>query len=92
MFDGYMTVAPVCTACGLDLASMDSGDGPAVLGIFVLGALVVPLALWFDHLLQPPLWLTATVFGVLLVGLTIGGLRPAKAAFVWANFRYRRAT
>jgi len=29
LFDGLLTVAPVCSACGLDLKKEDSGDGPA---------------------------------------------------------------
>ena len=40
LFDGYLTVAARCSACGLDLSKADSGDGPAVFIIFILGFLV----------------------------------------------------
>src|SRR3546814_6132215 len=58
LFDGYLTVRPVCDACGLDLASHDTGDGPSVFVIFILGAVVVPLALTVEAAFQPPLWRT----------------------------------
>ena len=45
LFDGYLTVSETCEACGTRLSEHDSGDGPAVFVIFILGALVVPLAL-----------------------------------------------
>ncbi|MEQ8165157.1 MAG: DUF983 domain-containing protein, partial [Alphaproteobacteria bacterium] len=45
LFDGYLKVAERCPVCGLELGRHDSGDGPAVFVIFILGALVVALAL-----------------------------------------------
>ena len=57
---------------------MDSGDGPAVFLIFVLGFLVVPLAIWASNVVDLPLWLQGLFWGVVILGLTIGMLRPAK--------------
>jgi len=48
----------------LDLSKEDSGDGLAVFIIFILGATVVPLALWAEARLEPPLWLHAIVWSV----------------------------
>ena len=45
LFAGFLTVAPRCTECGLDLSKQDSGDGPAVFVILILGFVVVGLAL-----------------------------------------------
>jgi len=42
LFKGFLTVADRCTACDLDLSEVDSGDGPAVFLIFILGFTVVP--------------------------------------------------
>jgi uncharacterized protein (DUF983 family) len=91
LYDGALALRPVCESCGLDLAGQDPGDGPAVLGIFVLGFVLVPLSILFDHLFAPPLWLTVIVFALLLLACAVFGLRVAKAAFIALNFRHRAA-
>ena len=40
LFKGYLNVAPACSACGLDYAPFDAGDGPAVFVILIVGAIV----------------------------------------------------
>src|SRR3546814_16232203 len=45
LFDGYLTVRPVCHACGPDLDSHATGDTPPVFVFFLLGPVVWPLAL-----------------------------------------------
>ncbi|MDB5364261.1 MAG: hypothetical protein JWM77_188 [Rhodospirillales bacterium] len=90
LYDGALALRPACEVCGLDLAGQDPGDGPAVLGIFVLGFLLVPLSILFDWMFSPPLWLTTIIFAILLVGCAIFGLRVAKAAFIALNFRHRK--
>ena len=54
LFDGFLTVVPRCAVCGLDLSPHDSGDGPAVFLIFILGALVVPIAIFAEVWFEPP--------------------------------------
>ncbi|AEW18364.1 hypothetical protein P053_02185 [Brucella abortus 01-4165] len=53
LFNGFLTVAPRCTACGLDYGFADSGDGPAafVILILIIGFIVVGLALWRESIL-----------------------------------------
>ena len=89
MFLGYLTVRDACRACGLDLSAEDSGDGPAIFIIFILGATVVPMALWLEASMQPPLWLHAIVWSVVILGGTIALLRPFKAVMVALQFRHR---
>ena len=91
MFRGYLTIAPVCQVCGLKLGEHDSGDGPAVLLIFILGALVVPMALWVASIADWPLWLHTIVWGVVILGMTVGMLRPAKALTLAAQYRRNAA-
>ena len=88
VFDGVLHVAPVCTACGLDLSAQDAGDGPAVFVILLLGAVVVGCALVVEHLFAPPFW----VHVVLWVPATFAGaialLRPLKAGFIALQYRH----
>ncbi|MEL0021427.1 MAG: DUF983 domain-containing protein, partial [Rickettsiales bacterium] len=57
MFRGLLTVEDTCAACGLDLKAEDSGDGPAVFVIFIVGPIVVGLAFWLEMSVGPPYWL-----------------------------------
>ena len=90
MFAGFLTTAETCGSCGLALAEMDSGDGPAVFLIFILGFSVVPLAIWASSALDLPDWLQSLFWGVVILALTIGMLRPAKALVLALNYRHRR--
>lgn len=78
-----------CGDCGLDLAENDSADGPAVFLIFVLGFLLVPLALTFDAFLSPPLWVHAVLWMTVALGLTVGSLRPLKSYIIALEYKHR---
>jgi uncharacterized protein (DUF983 family) len=87
LFRGLLEVRPSCTVCGLDLEKADSGDGPAVFIILILGAVVVALAFLLEALAGPPLWLHLAVWSVVILGGSIGLLRPAKALLIALQFR-----
>lgn len=89
LFAGYLTVRPVCESCGLALADHDTGDGPAVFVIFILGALVVPLALMVEAAFEPPLWLHAVLWSAAVLAGTFALLRPLKGLLVALHFRHR---
>ena len=91
LFSGYLTVHDRCAECGLDLRNHDSGDGPAVFLIFVLGFLVVPVALWVSMHWDWPLWLHGLVWSIVTLGLTLGMLRPAKGMVIGLQYRHRRS-
>lgn len=90
LFAGYLKVAPACSACGLDFGSADSGDGPAVFVMFVVGALVAPLTLIMTLAHAPP-WLTMAITLPLAAGLTMALLRPFKATLIALQFRHSAA-
>ena len=82
LFNGYLKMAPACTACGLSYSFADPADGPA---FFVMsGVSIVAVAVWgvWVAITQPPIWLQ---FALLIPGLVIGclaTLRPVKAWIV----------
>lgn len=89
LFDGFLTVADKCTACGLDFSVADSGDGPAVFIIFIVGPIVTGLALWTEMTFQPPYWVHVVLWGpAVLVGCLLL-LRPFKATLVALQYRHR---
>ncbi len=89
LYAGFLTVAERCTACGLDLKKADSGDGPAVFIIFILGALVVPAALWLESHFEPPMWLHVAIWPPLILGAALGLLRPMKGVLIALQYRHR---
>ncbi len=91
LYDGLLTVCERCTSCGLDLRAQDSGDGPAVFVILVLGGIVVGLALLVEVKFSPPLWVHALLWpGVILAGAIVL-LRMFKATLIALQFRHRAA-
>ena len=84
-----LSLKPACSSCGLDLAKNDSADGPAVLLIFILGFLIVPLALLADYLYAWPIWFHGLIWGALTLLLIVGSLRPIKAYIIALQFKHR---
>ena len=89
LFHQLLEVRPACAACGLDLRDHDAGDGPAVAGIFLIGALTVGLAIWVDVRFAPALWVHALLWPAFVLPLSILVMRVAKAALVALQWRYR---
>lgn len=89
MFNGFLTVAQACTACGLELRARDTGDGPAVLIVLIVGALVVAAALIVEVAYQPAFWLHAVLWIPMILVLSLGLLRPLKGTFYAINYRRR---
>ncbi|MBU6500077.1 MAG: DUF983 domain-containing protein, partial [Rhodospirillales bacterium] len=75
--------------CGLNLREIDTGDGPAVLVMFVLGAVLVGMALWVEFTFAPPLWVHMLLWPPIGLVLAIALMRPLKAALVALQFRHR---
>ena len=89
LFLGVLTIRDRCDVCGLDLRGNDAGDGAPVGVMFVLGPILVILAFWMEVRFDPPLWVFAVVLGLVTVPLAILLMRPAKAALVGIQYRYR---
>lgn len=90
LFDGYLKVRERCANCGLELARHDSGDGPAVFVILILGFIVVGLALWVELTFEPPLWLHALIWAPTILGGALLMLRPLKATLIALQYKHRR--
>jgi uncharacterized protein (DUF983 family) len=89
LFAGILTVRDECSVCGLDLRSCDTGDGPAVFAILIVGAVVVALAFWVEFRFSPPLWVHAVIWPILTLILAVAVMRPVKAALVALHYRLR---
>jgi len=88
LFKGLLTVAPRCSACGLDLAAQDAGDGPAAFVVLILGALVVGLSILVEVEFAPPMWVHLLLWTPVVIGGAIALLRPLKAWLIAMQYRH----
>jgi len=87
LFKGFLTLAPRCSACGLDFAFADSGDGPAVFVTLFAGFIVVGIALWVEVTYEPPYWVHLVIFLPLTLVVCVGLLRPLKGILIALQYR-----
>ncbi|WP_207478127.1 DUF983 domain-containing protein [Arenibaculum pallidiluteum] len=81
LFRGYLKVAETCPACGTEFGRIRADDLPPYLTIFVVGHIIVPMALWGERagastLFQMTVWPLATLV------LTLAMLPCLKGAVV----------
>jgi uncharacterized protein (DUF983 family) len=89
LFDGYLKLARVCSACGLDYAMFDAGDGPAVFVILIVGFLVSGSALIVEVKYSPPYWVHAMLWLPAIVILSFVLLRLVKATLLVLQYKHR---
>jgi uncharacterized protein (DUF983 family) len=89
LFSRGLTLREKCERCGLDYSFADSGDGPAVFAIFILGFLVLGCALIVEFRLEPPIWVHLVLWGVLTPLLGIVLLRVLKATLIAQQYKHK---
>jgi len=91
LFQGFLTLRPVCERCGLDYSFADAGDGPAVFVILIGGAIVVFAALMTEVVYQPPYWLHAALWLPLILLVTLAPLRLIKGLLIALQYHHKAA-
>ena len=89
LFRRYLVIGPSCPACGLDFSTVDTGDGPAVFVILVVGFLVVGAATWLEMAVHPPMWVHLVLWLPAAVIATFALLPPFKATLVALQYRHK---
>lgn len=87
IFKGFLSVAPRCEVCGLDLSFADSGDGPAVFVMLIAGFIVLGAALWIEFTFSPPIWVHIVVTLPIVLIVCLGMLRPLKGVMIALQYR-----
>lgn len=78
LFRSLLALHEKCPDCGQDFSEADPADGPAVFVMFIVGFLLIPLAVWMDFAFHPPLWVHIVVWGPAIVIASIVFLRLTK--------------
>jgi uncharacterized protein (DUF983 family) len=89
LFQGFLRVAERCEACGRDLRAADSGDGPAVFIVLIVGMIACFGALLTEVAYHPPAWVHLVLWLPLTVILTAGLIRPFKGVMLAMQFHHR---
>lgn len=82
MFQGFLNVAPRCTACDLDMSFADAADGPAVFVTLFAGAIVAGVALWVEFTYEPVWWVHALIQIPLILLVCLPMLRALKGILI----------
>ncbi len=86
LFAGFLKVRDRCAACGKDLSRADSGDGPVVFILLIVGAIGCFGLLFTEVAFSPPVWVLLVTWMPLTVALAVGALRPFKGVMVALQF------
>ncbi len=89
LFKHVLELRERCSGCGLDYRFIDTGDGPAVFAIFILGFVVLGLALYVEFTYEPPVWVHAVLWGALTPLFALGLLRFLKAGLIALQFKHK---
>ena len=85
----FLNLRERCSVCGLNYKFVDTGDGPAIFAIFILGFLVLGGALLVEFKFTPPLWVHGVLWGVVTPILAIGLLRFLKSFLIALQYYHR---
>lgn len=87
LFVNVLNLRQRCDNCGLSYAFIDTGDGPAVFAIFLLGFLVLGGALWVEFTYDPPVWVHVVLWGIGTPLIAVVVLRFLKALLIALQYR-----
>ncbi|HHS82075.1 MAG TPA: DUF983 domain-containing protein [Devosia sp.] len=88
LFSGFLKPVSSCESCGLDLGFADSGDGPAIFIIAIVGLIVVTLAMIVETLFHPPVLVQFAIWIPMTIILSIALLRPFKGIMIALQYRH----
>jgi uncharacterized protein (DUF983 family) len=89
LFRQVLMLRENCPSCGLDYAFIDTGDGPAIFAIFILGFVVLGAALWFEFTFNPAVWMHMVLWGIVTPLFALGLLRFLKALLTALQYKHK---
>ena len=89
LYKSYLKVVDSCDVCGLDLSAADSGDGPAVFVMFVVGFIAAILVLIMEFVIAAPMAVSIALVCVVVIGGSFVLLPPFKAVLIALQYRHK---
>lgn len=89
LFKSFLGLRDRCGVCRLDFAKADSGDGPAVFVMFIVGFIAVAIAFVARFVWFAPMATAFLISGGVAILLTLALLRPFKATLIALQYRHK---
>jgi uncharacterized protein (DUF983 family) len=89
LFRNGLALREKCESCGMSYAFADSGDGPAVFAIFILGFVILGGALLVEFKIGPPVWVHIVLWGIATPLLAFFLLRVLKATLIALQYKHK---
>ena len=89
LFRKYLKISDTCSACGLALSGHQADDAPPYFTIFIVGHVIVPVALIVERSYTPPLYVHAILFCLLAIVVSMITLPLVKGAVVGLQWALR---
>jgi uncharacterized protein (DUF983 family) len=89
LFKNVLEMRQECDSCGLNYRFIDTGDGPAVFAIFILGFLICGLALYVEFTYEPPVWVHVVLWGAGTPLIAVVLLRFIKSLLIALQYRHK---
>ncbi|HAT87456.1 DUF983 domain-containing protein [Cohaesibacter gelatinilyticus] len=87
LYSGFLKIANRCNHCDLDYSFADSGDGPAVFVIMIVGFLATAGVLYTEFAFEPPVWLHVVLWGPLTILLSLLFLYWLKGGLIAQQYK-----
>ena len=88
LFKSGLALRDTCDRCSLGFGFADSGDGPAVFAILILGIFTLGGALITEFKLGPPAWVHLVLWGLLTPLFGFFLLRVLKATLIALQYKH----
>ena len=88
LFAGYLKFADRCNKCDQVFDTSDTGDGPAVFVMTIVGFLVVFPALAVEKVFKPEIWVHALMWLPLSTLLVLLLLHPSRGMWYGLMFKF----
>lgn len=89
LFEGFLRVRKTCNVCSADLSKANSGDGPVVFILLIVGAIGCAGLLVTELNAKWPVALVLAVWIPITVTLSLAVMRPFKALMIAAQFHFK---
>lgn len=88
LFDGVLKFRDRCDVCDADFTSLqDTGDGPAVFVIFIVGIFIVPFPVLLSVISGWPTWLSLGIFIPVIIIVSVLLLRILRGVLFTQQWR-----
>ena len=89
LFAGFLKIESHCDACGADLSRAESGDGPVVFILLLVGIIGCGGLIYTELTFHPDIWVELTIWIPVTGMLSIGVMRPFKSLMIAAQFHFK---